>query len=124
MVKPILLYTSDFWGILKLPQNNLIENLHHSFCKQLLGVQKQMTNIGMLLELGQVPLTIDAIKNAIKNWVRIASHNKCNEMIIKSHENAILINLNWSTRIKNTLEEIGMYDAYKIGTHTLQYFNV
>ena len=33
-------------------------------------------------------------------------------MIIKSHENAILLNLNWSTRIKNTLEEIGMYDAY------------
>ena len=112
LVKPILLYASDFWGILKLPQNNPIENLHLSFCKQLLGVQKQTTNIGVLLELGQVPLTIDAIKNAIKNWVRIASHNKCNEMIIKSHENAILLHLNWSTRIKNTLEEIGMYDAY------------
>ena len=112
LVKPILLYASDFWGILKLPQNNPIENLHLSFCKQLLGVQKQTTNIGVLLELGQVPLTIDAIKNAIKNWARIASHNKCNEMIIKSHENAILLNLNWSTRIKNTLKEIGMYDAY------------
>ena len=112
LVKPILLHASDFGEILKLPQNNPIENLHLSFCKQLLGVQKQTTNIGVLLELGQVPLTIDAIKNAIKNWVRIASHNKCNEMIIKSHENALLLHLNWSTRIKNTLEEIGMYDAY------------
>ena len=55
LVKPILLYASDFWGILKLPQNNPIENLHLSFCKQLLGVQKQTTNIGVLLELGQVP---------------------------------------------------------------------
>ena len=79
LVKPILLYAGDFWGILKLPQNNPIENLHLSFCKQLLGVQKQTTNIGVLLELGQVSLPIDAIKNAIKNWVRIASHNKCND---------------------------------------------
>ena len=59
---PLFKNASDFWGILKLPQNNPIENLHLSFCKKLLGVQKQTTNIGVVLELGQVPLTIDAIK--------------------------------------------------------------
>ena len=40
-------------------------------CKQILGVQKQTTNIGVLLELGRVPLQNFAIKAAIKNWERI-----------------------------------------------------
>ena len=29
MVKPIMLYASDFWGSLKLPQNNPVEKLHN-----------------------------------------------------------------------------------------------
>ena len=29
LVRPILLYASDFWGILKLPKNNPIENIQH-----------------------------------------------------------------------------------------------
>ena len=40
-------------------------------CKQLLGVQKQTTNIGVLLELGSVPMQLFAVKLAIKNWERI-----------------------------------------------------
>ena len=56
LVEPILLYASDFWGILKMPTNNPIENSFMSFCKQLLGVQKQTSNVGVLLELGQIPL--------------------------------------------------------------------
>ena len=35
LVKPILLYASDFWGI---PKNNPIENVHIKFCKELLRV--------------------------------------------------------------------------------------
>ena len=50
LIKPILLYASDFWGSLKLPQNNRIENLHMMMLKQLLGVQKQTSNTGTLLE--------------------------------------------------------------------------
>ena len=46
LVKPIILYASDFWGCLKLPKNNPVENLHMLMCKQILGVQKQTTNAG------------------------------------------------------------------------------
>ena len=67
LIKPILLYASDFWGSLKLPQNNPIENLHMMMLKQLLGVQKQTSNTGTLLELGRTPLKLSAIKSAIKN---------------------------------------------------------
>ena len=52
LIKPILLYCSEFWGILKMLQNNTIENLLMRYCKQLPGVQKQTTNSGVLLELG------------------------------------------------------------------------
>ena len=67
LVKPILLYASDFWGVLNLPHNNPVENLHLSFCKQLLGVQKQTTNVGVLIELG-IPLSIYAKQIGFKNW--------------------------------------------------------
>ena len=62
LIKPILLYMSDFWGRLKLPKANSIDNLH-MICKQLLGVQRQTTNIGVLLELGRVPLCIYMLYN-------------------------------------------------------------
>ena len=56
LIKPILLYLSDFWGYLKLPVNNPIDNGQMSFLKQLLGVQTQTTNFGILLETGEIPL--------------------------------------------------------------------
>ena len=34
-----MLFASDFWGILKMPQNKPIENLHMKFCKELLGAR-------------------------------------------------------------------------------------
>ena len=42
-------------------------------CKHILGVQKHTTNLGVLLELGRVPLQTYVIKAAIQNWVRIKS---------------------------------------------------
>ena len=57
LIKPILLYNSDYWGCLKLPKNNLIENMHTRFCKEILGVQRQTANVGVLLELGRIPIT-------------------------------------------------------------------
>ena len=53
-------------------------------CKQLLGVQKQITNIGVLLELGRVPLCIYAVKLAIKNRGKI-KQGKTNVLLMASH---------------------------------------
>ena len=112
LVKPILLYGSDFWGILKLPQNNPIENVYQSCLKQILGVRKQTTNVGVLLELGQVPLSLYAIKNAIKNWARIALQRKANDLVIKCYDNCISQNHTWPSRVRTTLSEIGMFDTF------------
>ena len=107
LIRPILLYASDFWGILKLPANNPIENVHRMFCKHLLGVQKQTTNVAVLLELGQIPLTLYAIKMAIKNWERINS-KKGGNLITTSYESSLLENLTWPNSIRSKLAEIGM----------------
>ena len=64
IVKPIMLYCSDFWGMLQidknnpcelLPKRNFIDLIYMKFLKQLLGVQIQTPNIGVLLETGRVP---------------------------------------------------------------------
>ena len=67
LVKPILVYTSDFGGCLKLPKNNPIENMQMAMFKQILGVQKQTTNCVVLLEIGRIPLHIWVAKLSVKN---------------------------------------------------------
>ena len=103
LIEPILLYASDFWGVLKMPKNNPIETLFTSFCKQLLGVQKQSTNDGVLLELGQIPLLILAKKKAIKNWVRMVTNTKCNGIVFDSYRNSSSENLPWTANMETLL---------------------
>ena len=95
LVKPIILYCSDFWGILKinkknpcelLPKQNVIDLVQMKFLKQLLGVQTQTHNVGVLLETGRVPLMSFALKNCIKNWNRIAIEKTCNPIIQSSYK--------------------------------------
>ena len=62
LVKPVLLYMADLWGCLKMPKNNPIEIVQSKFLKQVLGVQIQTTNVGVLLETGELPIINHAIK--------------------------------------------------------------
>ena len=123
MVKPILLYSSDFWGCLKLPKDNHIDKLYISICKQLLGVQKQTTNIGVLLELGKIPLNIYAKKYAIKNWERIKM-KKSNELLQSSYNDALRNNLLWISQIKTLLESKGMLDEFLRNDRDTPYTNI
>ena len=50
----------------------------------ILGVQKQTTNHGVLLELGRTPLYIQAAKQAIKNWERIRI-SKANPLLLAAY---------------------------------------
>ena len=87
LIKPILLFSSDFWGCLKLPKNNRLENLHNMCCKNLLGVSKRTSNTGTLLELDRLPLTLFARKNGIKNWERIKFFD-ANRLVKLSYDHA------------------------------------
>ena len=102
MVKPIILYNSDFWGCMKLPKNNPIETLHMSICKQILGLHKSTMNLGVLLELGRVPLSLYAMKLAIKNWERIRK-TKANCILMESYRESEREQLPWVLGIKKHL---------------------
>ena len=108
LIKPILLYNSDFWGCHKMSENNPIENVHIRFCKELLGVQRQTTNIGVLLEMGRIPIMHYAIKNCIKNWSRIHIIGKANEMVLLSHQMSLNCSLKWSEGVKSCLDRSGI----------------
>ena len=112
LVKPILLYGSDYWGCLKLPCNNPIETLYMKFCKDLLGVQKQTTNAGVLLELGTWPLYINARKNCIKNWERIAVQKNVNHVTKTSYEWALKNSSGWAIKVKEYLAHIGLLEVF------------
>ena len=117
LVKPIILYCSDFWGPLcidnkapseMLPKRNVIDLVHMKFLKQLLGVQTQTSNLGVLLETGRVPLLTYAIKNSVKNWFRIDILNECNALTKISFQNIVNKNFEWYKNIKQILENIGL----------------
>ena len=111
LVKPILLYASDFWGCYKLPKNNPIETFYMSILKQILGVQKQTTNDGVLLELGLTPICFDAKKFAVKNWERII-RGDANMLLISSHRESVYLDLPWTSLIRSDLEKIGLLNFY------------
>ena len=108
LIKPILLYSSDFWGCLKMPKNNPLEIMYMKFCKELLGVQKQTSNTGVLLELGAVPLMFYGVKNCLKNWHRIHKKSEANSMVLKIHQMASELNLPWPSMNKNILDSVGI----------------
>ena len=108
LIKPILLYASDFWGCLKMPKNNPIENVHIRFCKDILGVQKQTTNVGVLLELGEIPITIFAKKNCIKNYIRINVSKRANNILTASVQIPTVTLSPWLSAVKNCSNNIGI----------------
>ena len=110
LIKPILLYASDFWGTLKLPKNNPVEILHRKFCKQLLGVHTQTTNMAVLLEIGRMPLDLYAKKNAAKNWDRICLKHLGNELLLESCSESS--EGDWISSVKNTFSQVGLLDVY------------
>ena len=118
LIKPILLYVSDFWGCLQPARDNPIEKFHIMACKHILGVQKQTTNIGVLLELGRIPIQTHAIKAAIKNWERIKSYevNKYLKMALNdvNHKNPL-----WNRSIKDIFDKNGFSAFYNLKTKNI-----
>ena len=111
VIRPILLYCSDFWGCLKQPKNNPIERFHSLFCKQLLDVRKQTNNDAVLQEIGLLPISINVTKIAIRNWERIQA-GKANILLTSSHFDAYKHNLPWASNIKQIFARNGLLETY------------
>ncbi len=88
LVRPIVMYGADIWGVPNLKVNAFtsnkygfgLEELYDNFpcesvqvmyCKMLLGVQRQCSNKAAMGEVGRYPLAIFGISQAIKFYVRL-----------------------------------------------------
>ena len=109
LVKPILLYGSDFWGplVYHLIDNNPIENLNIKLCKHLLGVNKHTSNAGCRAELGRQPLLLIGAKSFINNWIRIIDRetNVIFKSVFKVNRN---FQLQWTSKLKDILQRHGL----------------
>ena len=92
--------------------NSLFISVLQTFCKDVLGVQKQTTNIGVLLELGRVPLCTYAKKNCIKNWERIAIQGKANKITKLSYDWVDKNNTGWAHSVKEYFSRIGLMNLF------------
>lgn len=111
LVRPILLYCSDIWGNSKLDEKSPIEQVHIKFCKQLLQVGKQTSNIGVKAELGRISLTTIAKINSIKNWIRI-SQTTGNIMVYKIYKESLKVLNSWANKVKDILFRNGLGDIW------------
>ena len=105
IVKQILLYASDYWGAFE-NKTNPIEQVHISFCKQMLGLSKRATNNASLIEVGFAPLKVDATKRAVRNWLRI-SVSRCNSLMSDAYNSIRSVDFHWGKNIENILNMNG-----------------
>lgn len=138
MVKPIIIYNSDVWGseIPKTLQKHILgheitkyddkylkyinecpyEKLHLKFCKMLLRVQKQTSNIGTRAEIGRFPIIIDTYIAMIKYWIRL--NNLPDDRVVKDALNANNIMqekgiYTWTSMIKYILDITGYSSIWR-----------
>ena len=118
LVSPILLYGSDIWGCYKLNEKSPIEQLHSSFCKHILQVNKNTPNIAVKAELGRSSLiTKKAQINCLKNWLRI-SHNLVNNIVSNAYKDSLNFNDTWTAKVKNILFLHGLGNIWSSHTST------
>ena len=109
LIKPILLYNSDFWGMSKMSRRlNITEKVANTFYKSLLGVSYRVSNFAVMMELNRYPISFDAQKNCLNNWVRISHQRKANSLLLLSYQNSIDENLRWPLDIKDGLANADM----------------
>ena len=103
MIKPILCYGSQVWGV---KYSKDIESIQHTFCCKYLGVKNTTNSCIVLGECGRLPLCVTYFTNCIKYWCKLLvmenhRYPKRCYFMLKSFDNCGRIT--WATHIKNLL---------------------
>lgn len=121
LIKPIVLYNAEVWGMsilncdkllqdteskTKLYDSILPESIQLKFCKYILGVHRLATNNAVRAELGRYPLAVDIMGSAVKYWHFVSS---------PSHENTLVAeclrvhaNNSWLSNINSIFSNLGL----------------
>ena len=90
-----MLYTSDFWGCLKVPKDTPVQILFMSICKQIPGVQKQTTNSVWCVirtRIDSPPLV--RYEGLSENWERLRGQ-KAYDLLLASYRDGEKVRLPW-----------------------------
>ena len=77
--------------------------------KQILGVNKQTTNSGVLLEMGN---DLECVKYGIKSWERIRK-GRANAILLDTYNDALKHDLPWIAGVKSILEKNNLSFFYR-----------
>jgi hypothetical protein len=130
MIKPIILYGSEIWGIFrtdsancrknvtnifdKIYENNVSDKSNIKFCKFILGVHSKTSNIACMSELGRFPIYFNIISSIICYLHRLFH---CNSTLL---EEAFLSNIDlhknkintWYSTVTFLLEKLDLNESY------------
>ena len=70
-----MLFSSEIWGYELKPDTNAIEDLFNKFCKHILGVQMNITNLAIQGELGTFLLLIDVKISMVSYYLYLRQLN-------------------------------------------------
>ena len=112
LVKPILLYGCEIWGPSAFKNNNPLDKLVNKFYRTLLGVPKHSSTIGIHVELGRFPLSLDIKHTMLKYWSRLVTLPKSRLVShcywsLKDLQNA---KDTWFTSVKQIIELSGQHN--------------
>ena len=126
MVKPILLYGSELWGVFtwrvgtdQCIKNSLLshslpyEKLHLRFCKQTLGLSKKSSNFITMAELGRLGLSYNIVESVYKYWQHLLNSDKDSLCFKALGENVLLDRrgiLSYYSRIKSLFKMLKVDD--------------
>ena len=104
MVVPIILYSSEIWGVYDFKE---VDKIHIKFCKTILGVKSQTPNMAVLGELERYPLSLICKERALKFWIKVKRNPE--SLINKVYLDQCQIeglpnnrtNILWSNKIKS-----------------------
>ena len=112
LITPILLYGSEIWGIYNYKD---VDRLHIKFCKYLLGVKPQTSNVAVLGELGRVSLNVKAKERSLTYWTKIMKNTDSpiyNSFIDQMQTLHMTRNKTWALAIKTLLDDLGFSNIW------------
>ena len=110
-IVPILLYGAEVWGNAGLNDNSPLEQAHLKFCKAIIGVRRNASNLATRAELGRFPLRIEAYSRLYSYYSRLTREVPTNSLQYQ----ALLVQQDlhrrkvpcWLSNVSKILEESG-----------------
>jgi hypothetical protein len=110
-VGSIISYASEVWGYSKSKD---IERIHLKFCKRILNVRANTSNVSIYGELGRYPLYINRYVRIIKFWCKLI--NTDNIILRKIYELSLSDcykgKKNWVSNVKEMLNMYGLSEYF------------